>query len=237
MAKRNPIHPLVAHRAMRELRADPDDTAAAIRVIFALTGNSSRRAFRRFKRSERGAEILRDGETLYDLLTDHERLKAMSPGSLGRTIVDWFERENINTKGLNQASDAAREGSSRDAGAEQEIYFSRMRNLHDVFHVLAGYDRDLRGEAAVLAFTVGQSYNRGVAYLVWNALRAEGWTSPAGKLIRGGYRRGKRAQRLVGQDWEVLFERPIDEVREELAVGAPPVYEQSRSTGAPALSV
>ena len=103
-------------------------------------------------------------------------------------------------------------------------------------HVLAGYDRDLRGEAAVLAFTVAQNFHTGIAYLVWNALRSEGWNSPGGRLIRQGFRRGRRAKRLMEQDWETLFERPIDEVREELGVGDPPTYEQLRSAGAPALS-
>ena len=236
MASRNRIHPLIARSAMRELRRDPDDTTAAIRVIVALSGNSGRRHFRRFRRTARGMEILYEKGDLYALLTDRDRLKAMPPGSLGRTIIDWFDRENISTQGLTQASEAARGGGDLETDEEEQIYFSRLRNLHDVFHVLAGYDRDLRGESAVLAFTIAQNYNRGIAYLVWNALRAEGWNSPGGKLIREGYRRGRRAKQLLSQDWEQLFERPIDEVREELGVGAPPVYEQLRSTGAPALS-
>ncbi len=236
MAFRNRIRPLVARRAMRALRGDPDDTAAAIRVIAALSGNSGRPNFRRFQRSACGARILREKRDLYDVLTDHERLEAMPPGSLGRAIVDWFERENISTEGLAQASEAATGRADHGVSQDEQIYGSRLRNLHDVFHVLAGYDRDLRGESAVLAFTIGQNYNRGIAYLVWNALRAEGWNSPGGKLIREGYRRGRRANRLVEQDWEELFERPIDEVREELGVGPPPVYDQIRSAGAPARS-
>jgi hypothetical protein len=32
-----------------------------------------------------------------------------------------------------------------------------------------------------------------------------------------------------------LLERPINEVREKLGVGEPPVYEQVRSAGAPVL--
>ncbi|MCP4905080.1 MAG: hypothetical protein GY910_08860, partial [bacterium] len=76
----------------------------------------------------------------------------------------------------------------------------------------------------------------GIAYRVWNALRAEGWNSPGGRLIREGYRRGKRAEPLLEQDWEALFEQPIDSVREQLGVGVPPVYEQFRSAGAPVLS-
>jgi len=236
MATRNRIHPLIAKRAMRALREDPDDTTAALRVIVALSGNSSRRHYRRFRRTASGALILHEKRDLYALLTDRDRLKSMRPGSLGRTIIDWFERENISTEGLTQASEAARGGVDPGTDEDEQIYFSRLRNLHDVFHVLAGYDRDLRGESAVLAFTIAQNYNRGIAYLVWNALRSEGWNTPGGKLIREGYRRGRRAKQLLSQDWEELFERPIDQVREKLGIGAPPVYEQLRSTGAPALS-
>lgn len=230
------IHPLRARRAMRALRKDPDDTAAAIRVIMALSGNSGRRDFERFRRTARGTRILREKTDLFEVLTDRERLEAMPTGSLGRAIIDWFKRENISTQGLALASEAAREGENEKLDDAEELYRVRLRNLHDVFHVLAGYDRDLRGESAVLAFTLAQNYNRGIAYLVWNALREEGWNSPGGKLIRDGYRRGKRAKRLVEQDWEALFERPIEQVRRELGVGEPPVYDQLRSAGAPAIS-
>jgi ubiquinone biosynthesis protein COQ4 len=221
---------------MRALRKDPDDTAAAIRVITALSGNSGKRDFKRFQRSERGARILREKVDLFDMLTDRERLEAMPPGSLGRTIIDWFKRENISTQGLALASEAARGDHDPIEDTQEQVYRARLRSLHDVFHVLAGYDRDLHGESAVLAFTIAQNYNRGIAYLVWDSIREEGWNSPSGRLIREGYRRGKRAERLVEQDWEALFERPIDEVREELGVGDPPVYEQLRSAQAPAMS-
>ena len=232
------IRPLVAMRAMKKARENPDDTAVAIQVIGALTGNSGRRDFKRFKRSPRGAQVLREKRDLYDILTDKERLLAMPPGSLGRTIIDWFIRENISTEGLAQASEAAAQalGNRREVSADEQVYGTRLRNLHDVFHVLAGYDRDLRGEVGVLAFTLAQSYNRGVAYLVFQAVRRSGWNSELGKLARQGYRRGRSARPLVEQDWAALFERPIDEVREELGVGPPPVYEQLRSAGAPALS-
>ena len=237
MAFRNRIRPIIALRAIRESNRDPDDTVAAIKVIGAISGNSGRRKFKRFQRSPRGARILREKRDLYDVLTDVERMKAMPPGSLGRTIIEWFLRENISAEGLAEASAAAATAlGRRDRGEDERIYNSRMRNLHDVFHVLAGYDRDLHGESAVLAFTIAQDYDRGLAYFVWRSLREAGWSSETGKLIREAYRRGKRAAPLAEQEWEVLFERPIDDVREELGVGAPPVYEQMRSAGAPALS-
>ncbi len=232
------IRPLVAMRAMKKARQNPDDTAVAIQVIGALSGNSGRRHFKRFKRSPRGAQILREKRNLYHILTDKDRLLAMPQGSLGRTIIEWFIREDISAEGLAQASAAAAKalGNRREVSADRQVYGTRLLNLHDVFHVLAGYDRDLRGEVGVLAFTLAQAYNRGVAYLVFQAVRRAGWNSELGKLARQGYRRGKRAKPLVEEDWEALFERPIDEVREELGVGPPPVYEQLRSAGAPALS-
>ncbi len=163
-------------------------------------------------------------------------MKAMPPGSLGRAIVDWFELEGISAQGLAEASEEARSDQDKPLEAGEELYGRRLRNLHDVFHVLTGYDRDLRGESAVLAFTIAQNYNRGIAFLVLDALWEEGWNSPGGQLIRQGYLRGRRAKGLITQNWEELFERPIEEVREELGVGPPPVYEQLRSAGAPALS-
>lgn len=237
MARVNRLRPLVAFRAMRVLRENPDDTAQAIMVIAALSGNSGRRLFKRFERSPEGSRILRERRDLYDVLADVDGLRAMPEGSLGKTIGDWFVRENISAQGLAQASKAAGEklGLQPQVGDEQ-VFSTRLRNLHDVFHVLAGYDRDLRGEAAVLALTFAQTYNLGIGYLAFNALRRAGWNSDMGKLIRQGFQRGRRARWLVDQDWETLFRRPIDAVREELGVGAPPAYEQLRSAGAPSLA-
>ena len=239
MARRNRFHPLIARRALRALLENPDDTSQAIRVIGALSGRSGERLFKRFRRSLGGQKILREKRDLYALMNDTERLRSMPPGSLGRAIGDWYSLEEISAKGLADASEAAFiEGGPRRAerGDEVELFSTRLRDLHDVFHVLAGYGRDLRGEAAVLAFTLPQMRNPGIAYLVFSFLRSAGWRSEAGKLIREAFRRGRRAQWLVDQDWEGLFEQPIDQVREKLGVGAPPVYEQQRSAGAPVLN-
>jgi ubiquinone biosynthesis protein COQ4 len=232
------MRPLVAFRAMRKLRENPDDTARAIMVIGALSGNSGERLFRRFRRSPRAEAILREKRDLYDILSDVDRLRSMPEGSLGRTIGDWFVREQISAQGLAQASAAAQAqlGIAPPSGDDQRVFGSRLRNLHDVFHVLCGYDRDLRGEAAVLAFTLAQTHNPGIAYLVYRALWSSGWSSETGKLIRQGFRRGRRAEWLLDQDWETLLERPLARLREELGVGPAPVYEQMRSAGAPPLA-
>jgi ubiquinone biosynthesis protein COQ4 len=232
------IRPLIAHRALRALSQNPDDTAQGIVAIAALTGNSNERLFRRFKRSEKGREILRQRRDLYALLSDHERMLAMPPGSLGRTIVEWFIREDISAQGLAAASEQAAKtfGGRSDVSDEARVFGSRVRNLHDVFHVVAGYDRDVRGEIAVLTFTFAQTGNTGIGYLIGRSLLRNGWNSETGRLIRQAYQRGRRATWLLDADWETLFEQPIDQVREQLGVGEPPVYEQLRSAGAPPIA-
>jgi ubiquinone biosynthesis protein COQ4 len=125
---------------------------------------------------------------------------------------------------------------TRELGSEARVFGNRLRNLHDVFHVVTGYDRDMRGEMAVLAFTLAQTGNTGIGYLVWRSLLNGGWNSELGRVIRQGFRRGRRAEWLLDQDWEALLEQPIDQVRQKLGLGEPPVYQQLRSSGAPALS-
>lgn len=239
MAARNRVRPLVALRAMRKLGENPDDTAQAIVVIGALAGNSQQRLLRRFRRSPRAEAILRERRDLYSLMSDREGLLALPQGSLGREIGEWFAREEISAQGLAQAAANARTqlAVAKPEGGDAQVFFTRLLNLHDVFHVVTGYDRDMRGEAAVLAFTLAQTRSPGVAYIVLRILLHAGWSSEMGRLIRQGFRRGLRSSWLIDQDWEALMARPIGEVRARLGVGAPPPYEQLRSAGAPALSV
>ncbi|MDP6978469.1 MAG: Coq4 family protein [Myxococcota bacterium] len=229
----------LARQAMKTLADNPDDTAQAIVVIAAMAGNSNDRLFARFKKSPAGGRILQERRDIGRLLCDRERLLALPEGTLGRTICEWFIKEGISAEGLVGASEEASEQFPDRAMNDSEaskLFGSRLLALHDVFHVLTGYDRDMRGEMGVLAFTIPQTWNTGIAYLVWRALGRNGWFSEPGRLIRQGFWRGLRAKWLLDQDWEALFELPIDVARERLGVGAPPVYEQLRSAQAPPLS-
>ena len=134
---------------------------------------------------------------------------------------------------MQAASEAARGEVPLDS--ELEWFGRRQRDLHDVFHVLTGYGRDLRGEVACLAFTFAQTWNTGLGYLVFRALRDAGWNSELGRLARQAFRRGRRSRWLLDQDWRYLLEVPLDEIRQRFGIGAAPAYQQVRSAGAPVL--
>ena len=104
MAVAHRIRPLEAHRAMRALLADPDDTEKAFRVIAALSGNSTRRGLAKFRRLTVGDRILRDRTRMLDLIADNERMAAMPEGSLGAAVRDFYAVEQISAVGLVAAS-------------------------------------------------------------------------------------------------------------------------------------
>ncbi len=230
------IRPLDALRGIRALLRDPDDTAKVFDIIDALSGPSVLRSFERFRKTEVGARLLRERPDLVAVLNDRERLLSLPAGTLGRAYGEFVTREQISADGLIEAS----EREELDPSIPEERYWfgARLRDSHDLWHVVTGYNRDLIGEASLLAFTYAQTRNRGIGFIVLVAYLRAGqkelrW---ARKLIREGYRRGKAAAWLPAQDWEALLERPLEEVRRELGVDAPPEYEEVRSEGAPALA-
>jgi ubiquinone biosynthesis protein COQ4 len=230
------IRPLEAWRALRELFRNPDDTKQVFRIIDALSGRAGERMFERFRRTGTGERILAERRSLLGVLSDREALLALPEGSLGRAYADFTAREEISADGLVAASV---EGGRRfDLGEQRGLFGERLRDMHDLWHVVTGYGRDLLGEAALLAFSYAQTRNRGIGFIVamawWRARGADG--KPFRDLLAGGYRRGREAAWLPAADWEALLARPLDEVRRELRVGPLPEYVQVRSAGAPQLA-
>ena len=224
----NPIRPLVALRALRKLIADPDKTEEVFVIISALSGNSRNRAFERFRSTPTGKKILQEERDILTVLRDRDRLERMPPASLGKTYSEFMSSEQISADGLVGASESG--SRPQDPGEVDRLRFGvRVRDMHDLWHVATGYNRDLDGEACLLAFTYAQLRDRGIGLIVAMAWLRGGRFPGARKMIRHGYRRGAKAAWLPGVDWEALLSRPLLEVRAELGLGDPPSYEEMRS--------
>ncbi len=225
-----------ARRAMKAVNADPDNTEQAIRAIAAMAGGSQERCFRRFKKSARGAQILRERTELFDVLSDLNYLGSLPEGSLGKAIWTFYTTEELSAQGLKDASEAAGDGNGPEADSDIARFGRRMRDLHDIFHVLTGYGRDMRGEVACLAFTFAQTWNTGWVISSFAPSKGAGWRSPLGLLTRQAFRRGRQSQWLIDQDWQALLAQPLETLRTDLGIGPAPIYQQVRSPGAPALT-
>jgi ubiquinone biosynthesis protein COQ4 len=84
------------------------------------------------------------------------------------------------------------------------------------------------GELSLLAFTLGQHWNTGVAFIVAAAL-VKGFGRNDMRPIGEGFARGRAAKWLPAQEWETLLPLPLDEVRGRLGIGPPPVYTPVRT--------
>jgi ubiquinone biosynthesis protein COQ4 len=181
-----------------------------------------------------GSRILDERRDLLPVLSDRQRLLALPPETLGHHYARFMEAEQISADGLAAASLVMREGEAEDldtAGLEAESFGTRLRDMHDLWHVVTGYSRDVLGELALLAFTYQQTRDPGIGYIVRNVEKRmrRGGNAEISGFLRQASKRGRGAAFLPVADWEALLERPLEDVRDELQVGPPSVYEQRRT--------
>lgn len=215
-----------ARRSLRLLIREPERTEQVFELIDALAGNSGERLFQRFLRHPQAASLLRDKPSLFAALCDQATLEALPPGSFGREYLRFMRESGIEAEGLVAASEEA-DRERRDAALDpdREWFYARLRDMHDLWHVLTGYGRDLAGEAANLAFTYAQTRNRGIGVIVLSTMvvgpktLAMHWP----RYLWRAWRRGRRATLLPAAPYEVLLSLPLDEVRRQLGVTPPEV--------------
>ncbi len=220
----NRLHPLRAVPAVGRLIRNPDDTPQVFVIMRAMRGRSAHAMMRRFRQGAVGAEVFARKRALLDVLQDRTALMRMAPGSLGRAYFSFMREENLSPDGLVGAS------MIEDAEAlppEARLFRERMRDMHDLTHVLTGYGRDPFGELCLLAFMYPQTRNLGAALIVLMGLAKFG-RGKGGRVMRRAlwqaWRHGRRAAWLPGLDYEALLARPLEDLRLELNIPAPTRY-------------
>jgi ubiquinone biosynthesis protein COQ4 len=223
------FRPVEAVRSLVAVVRDPDDTSQVFRLLEAVSGGPPPSLVRRFAASRGGAELLSDRPEVLDVLRDRARLAALPEGSLGRAYLAFMERDGLTADWLVEASHAA---TPHEGASPTDYVGRRLRDTHDLWHVVTGYGGDLLGEAALLAFTHAQTFAPGIGLLVSVALvRAD--DPDARRLIVDGWARGARAAWLPAQAWERMLAEPLEEVRARLRVGPPPSYDPVRTSDLP----
>ena len=162
------LRPFQAVRAVRQLMANPEDTSQVFTIFRALRGRSGIKAFRRFAASPTGAAVLSEKRQLLATLSDRAWLAAQPEGSFGRRYFEFMDAEKLTAEGLVQASQS---WETDPVPAEMELFRARMRDAHDLTHVLTGYGRDGLGEVCLLAYMYAHNRNLGAALLVLMSLQ------------------------------------------------------------------
>lgn len=214
--------PVRAARALKALLANPDDTKEVFKLIDALSSGPSPRLVEKMLANRTGTRVLTEKPDLLARLQDRAVLAKLPEGSLGRAYLAFMSTGDLNPAFLVQAS---ADGGLAHGGATDDDYLGRrMRDQHDLWHVVTGYQGDLLGEASLLAFTFAQTWNLGIGVIVGAAFATSG-DPDATRMFLDAFVRGARAAWLPAVLWEEMLDRPLDEVRARLRVGPPAVYE------------
>lgn len=215
------IRPLEAARSLYAVIRDPDDTKQVFRLLEAMSGGPPEKLVQKLAISRSGARLLEERPEILEVLSDQARLESMPEGSLGRAYLAFMRKDGLSADWLVSASDSV---ARRDGDSARDYVSRRLRDTHDLWHVVTGYGGDLLGEASLLAFTHAQTFAPGIGLLVSVALLSADDPDDR-RLVVDGWARGARAAWLPAVPWEELLAEPLEVVRARLRVGSPPAYE------------
>ena len=196
--------------AIRSLLQDTNDTRQVFRIGLVLARRGYPMFLTKLTLDDEGARLLRERPAIDSSAVDFDHLRALPETTLGGAYVRFLDRHGLDPDLFQRPTGLP----------EVPAYVSqRMRQVHDLWHVLAGYEPDIAGEIAVQAFSFGQTKMIPPALI---ALVAAAKFAPKQprifQMLIDGYRVGSNAKFLPPVWLEEHFERPLDEVRKELGI-------------------
>lgn len=207
-----------ALHCVRQLLADAGDTAQVFRIMRALNTKSNCAGYERLLSTLEGGRMAYERVELAQRLADPAYVDGFPPQSVGAAYAQFLRGTGFTADGLAQVS---RSDDSRLDAAHPYAWFGRRtRDIHDIWHVLTGYRADdPLGEACLVAFSFAQTRGLGWALIAAGAA-IKAWRTPGGKpalrAILEGYRNGRRAAWLQGEDYELLLAEPLEDARRRL---------------------
>ena len=170
-----------------------------------------------------GGQLAYRSEDLAAKLSDRAWLATLPADSLGGAYRDFTDNGGISPEGLVAVSNQVMNSIEHPVA----WYGRRIRDSHDLGHVVTGYGLDSLGEACLVAFSYPQTRSLGWAFIAVGAAfksRQAPTKQPYVAAIREGHARGKSAAWLPGVDWLWLLPQPLETVRAQLGLAPPPVY-------------
>lgn len=224
------FRPFKALGHFRKLVKNKEDTAQVFHIFDCLPRRDFLDDARAFVESYHGRQLMASEPFLPDILDDHAPLLALPEGTVGRIYAEFMEREGLSAIGLYEES--VKMGRPRFDDQLQWVV-DRMRDTHDLLHILTGYGRDALGEQCVLAFTYGQQPSPGNLFIAWlGALEIKRKVKPKASIIAAvaeAQRMGKVARRLLDEDIRALLVEPIDVARARMGIGPTTKYQQAHA--------
>lgn len=226
------FRPLKALAHFRILIKDKEDTEQVFHIGEALPSKEFLARARRFCESPKGQALMAREPLLAPLMDAHDTLSKLPADSVAHAYMAFMKREGLSAAGLVAESEKMNVGRPR-YDDQMQWYGERLRDVHDLVHVLTGYGRDALGEQCALGFSYGQDRGWMPWFLSWaGALeikRRVKADAPVLAAVRQSHKSGKLAQRLVEQDIMALLAEPLEAARKRMGISEPTAYRQAHA--------
>jgi ubiquinone biosynthesis protein COQ4 len=196
-------------RAFRKLIDNPADPVQG--PIFQMCAEHTlmRKLARRLERCAEGRRLLAERPRLNARTISLATLGALPTRSLGRAYAAYFDANGLTP------FDPPR----LNVETAEDYVATRLREVHDVFHVVTGYGTDDIGELELQWFNCGNLGWGPLPILVFVASFALGRMTKYGglwsvcKRARAAYRRGRRSRVLASLFWEDYWHTPVRDLQ------------------------
>ena len=144
-------------------------------------------------------------------------LASLPEGTLGREFERYLTDNELDANLLRESAFIE---AHRARGEDIGYLAERGFQLHDLFHVLTGYDTTPLGEVRVVSFTVAQTPAPYPAMIIASRPLQTVLYKPEllpvlMDAITEGWMLGRRAKPLMNVPWEEHWDRPLSELRVE----------------------
>lgn len=219
-----------AWAALRRLLRNGDDTEQVFVIMRALNAGNGRHNLARLLKTVEGGEMAFRREELADRLSDPDYIASFAPGTVGAAYREFLRETGYSAMGLAEVSNLDK---AEVPMPHPYAWFGRrIRDTHDIWHVLNGYKADeTLGEACLVAFSYAQVGGLGWAFIaVGAAIKSLVITKSSlfARAVWEGYARGRRAAWLAGEDYHALLNEPLAAARARLGLRPAPLYARAQ---------
>ncbi len=202
----------------------------ALALLEHLNGDYPVRNFMRLKAANFSNFALHKNHSLPVLLANTKKLKSLPKNSLGRLYYDLNEgkEDYFKTLSSNMPTDKYTD--------EYALFLHRNLDVHDMVHLVMGFDRDLFSEANVIA---ALSCGGSSPYWKWCFIYPGLLTRFFDGVFGGRWKFFVLACKILLREtpsrcasvnnwdlihWEKLLDKNIDDIRAELSISSPVLY-------------
>ncbi|WP_052519373.1 Coq4 family protein [Archangium violaceum] len=204
----------VGLQALKVLQVNPTDPAWGALFYDSVEIGLCASLARDFSLHEEGRHLLAERPSLKASAMDLDALEKLPAGSLGHTFARYFREQGLTpidtlTPPKNDAQYVA----------------TRLRETHDLHHMVTGYGTDVLGEMELQAFTLGNLHLRTSLLILLQSGKASqqvpGFDAAQyARKLWTAFRRGSQSRQLASFRWEDHWATPLAMLREQLVAPA-----------------